>query len=938
MRFFLKSRRRPLTRSLVRFEQLEDRRMLEGTFATAIIVDVSSGRGSAPGAINPSVASTDNDYYRFTSPISGFVSVLSDTSNEAVVSVLDTKVEVFRSNFQRIGLGNNNGSLSSGLAGDGWVGFIAEAGQDYYVRVSAETGMGAGTPGTYTVRINGINALFSIGGETPADTGIARELNSPIPAPPFIPITPILGQLGGVSLPVSTRLRQDEIIYRYDVPAGTQWDSLITIDAMVTRPGTADPLTTTRLDTRLDVYNAAGLVVAADSTAGRLNDAFTTVRANPGDTFYIRVRSDEIRSANPQVATGPFFLVLDAIATQLTLNPVTRRGGDPGGAFDAFGSPTDTPNPVSPNPVFQTKSYEFIAQGDGLTIITAIPRGIFSPVRDPAITLYDNTGRFVTANDNFAGTSAQVEARLIGGQKYFLVIDGFEVNSLTDFSLFIESNHTFLPNPDPTDVVNSLDDHVDTFVLPQTPTQADRDTQRRQFELATGLVFGPAFETLDGNRNLVRDRGLRTVAQGTGRIHTAGDRDLFQFIPQVDMLTNHGGNNDDSGTSLFVGGVFDNADPNNPRPTESRNLSIFDAADWWYTGAQYFDPAFNVTYGFNDNADTLGTDGAEVYAINGEDDDSYYRHINALCDKAPQITMDDGCDLVTVLHTKMTKYLRDVFAGTEETSTGVTRLRAMAKDKKLKFPVIAINDADTKHLFDNRYGTGQSTIDAIIRATDPLIAGKVVVVVGYGWCGRGVASRAAGHGAQVIVTEVDPLKALEAAMDGYRVMPMAKAAREGDIFVSVTGNMHTIAEKHFPLLKDGAIVSNAGHFDIEIDVKGLARLAKKVNKNLRHCVDEYILASGKRIYLLAEGRLVNLAAAEGHPASVMDMSFATQALAAEWAWKSALKGKFDVRVHAVPRKIEEDVATLKLAAMGIAIDKLTPEQKKYLSSWEFGTA
>jgi len=341
----------------------------------------------------------------------------------------------------------------------------------------------------------------------------------------------------------------------------------------------------------------------------------------------------------------------------------------------------------------------------------------------------------------------------------------------------------------------------------------------------------------------------------------------------------------------------------------------------------------------DDVAATLAIDDQiPTWAIRGEDSKTYHSHLKMAVERQPNLTMDDGADLVSLLHTTMKQYASRVVASMEETTTGVIRLKALEAAGQLTIPVVAVNDADTKHLFDNRYGTGQSTIDAIIRATDPLIAGKVVVVVGYGWCGRGVASRAAGHGAQVIVTEVDPLKALEAAMDGYRVMPMAKAAREGDIFVSVTGNMHTIAEKHFPLLKDGAIVSNAGHFDIEIDVKGLARLAKKVNKNLRHCVDEYILASGKRIYLLAEGRLVNLAAAEGHPASVMDMSFATQALAAEWAWKSALKGKFDVRVHAVPRKIEEDVATLKLAAMGIAIDKLTPEQKKYLSSWEFGTA
>ncbi|MFN2377083.1 MAG: adenosylhomocysteinase [Candidatus Binatia bacterium] len=341
----------------------------------------------------------------------------------------------------------------------------------------------------------------------------------------------------------------------------------------------------------------------------------------------------------------------------------------------------------------------------------------------------------------------------------------------------------------------------------------------------------------------------------------------------------------------------------------------------------------------DDVAATLAIDDKiPTWAIRGEDSKTYYRHLQLGIERSPNLTMDDGADLVSLLHTSMKQYASRVVASMEETTTGVIRLKALEGDGRLTIPVVAVNDADTKHLFDNRYGTGQSTMDAIIRATDVLIAGKVVVVVGYGWCGRGVASRAAGMGAQVIVTEIDPMKALEAAMDGFRVMPMAKAAREGDIFVSVTGNMHTIAEKHFPMLKDGAIVSNAGHFDIEIDVKGLTKLAKKINKNQRHCVDEYILAGGKRVYLLAEGRLVNLAAAEGHPASVMDMSFATQALAAEWAWKAAKKGKLDVRVHAVPRIIEEDVASLKLAAMGIAIDKLTPQQKKYLSSWEFGTS
>jgi adenosylhomocysteinase len=255
----------------------------------------------------------------------------------------------------------------------------------------------------------------------------------------------------------------------------------------------------------------------------------------------------------------------------------------------------------------------------------------------------------------------------------------------------------------------------------------------------------------------------------------------------------------------------------------------------------------------------------------------------------------------------------------------------------LTIPVIEVNDADTKHMFDNRYGTCQSTLDGIIRASDVLLAGKVVVVVGYGWCGRGVASRAAGMGSQVIVCEIDPIRGLEAAMDGFRVMPIAKAAREGDIFVTVTGNMHAIAGKHFPLMKDGAMVSNAGHFDIEVDVKSLTKQAKKINRAVRDHVDEYVMPGGKRVYVLAEGRLVNLSAAEGHPASVMDMSFATQALAAEWACKRSNNGGLEVTVHQLPEAIEDHVATLKMASMGIKIDRLTSDQKTYLSSWTVGT-
>jgi adenosylhomocysteinase len=324
-----------------------------------------------------------------------------------------------------------------------------------------------------------------------------------------------------------------------------------------------------------------------------------------------------------------------------------------------------------------------------------------------------------------------------------------------------------------------------------------------------------------------------------------------------------------------------------------------------------------------------------TYAIKGEDNKTYYRHLRAALDHKPVITMDDGADLVSLLHTGYTHLITNLVASMEETTTGVIRLRALEKDGALKIPVIAVNDAATKHLFDNRYGTGQSTIDGVIRATDMLIAGKRVVVAGYGWCGKGVASRARGMGAQVIVTEVDPVRALEAAMDGLEVMTMKEAARVGDLFITLTGDMHVIAEDHLKVMKNGAVICNSGHFDIEIDIKALTKMATRVEKNVRNFVDAYVLPGGRRIYLLGEGRLVNLAAAEGHPASVMDMSFATQALASEWAVKN--RKTLTPKVYEVPTDVENWVAKLKLRSMGIRIDSLTKEQATYLSSWDHGT-
>ena len=324
----------------------------------------------------------------------------------------------------------------------------------------------------------------------------------------------------------------------------------------------------------------------------------------------------------------------------------------------------------------------------------------------------------------------------------------------------------------------------------------------------------------------------------------------------------------------------------------------------------------------------------KTYAIRGEDNETYYDHIEAALDHRPQMTMDDGADLVSVLHKSRRDQLSDVIGGTEETTTGVIRLRAMAEHGVLAYPIVAVNEADTKHMFDNRYGTGQSTIDGIIRATNVLLAGKTFVIAGYGWVGRGLASRAKGHGADVVVTEVDAVKGLEAAMDGFRVMTMDEAAKEGDIFVTVTGDVNVLDRRHFDAMKDGAILANSGHFNSEINLKALDEIATGV-RQVRPSVQEYRVTNGRRLFLLGEGRLINLAAAEGHPAAVMDMSFANQALCAEYIVKNAKT--LERKVYDVPDEIDSEVARLKLKAMGIVIDKLSDEQKRYLSSWEEGT-
>jgi adenosylhomocysteinase len=337
----------------------------------------------------------------------------------------------------------------------------------------------------------------------------------------------------------------------------------------------------------------------------------------------------------------------------------------------------------------------------------------------------------------------------------------------------------------------------------------------------------------------------------------------------------------------------------------------------------------------DDVAAALARDyGISVFAIKGEDNDTYYSHILAALDHKPHITMDDGADLVTVALTKRTDVVEGIIGGTEETTTGVIRLRAMAKEDVLRYPIIAVNDAETKHLFDNRYGTGQSTIDGVIRCTNMLMAGAKFVIAGYGWCGKGLAIRARGLGADVIVTEIDPTRAIEAVMDGHRVMSMTDAAKIGDVFVTVTGNKNVVTKDHFGLMKDGAIVANSGHFNVEIDIPSLEKMAS-TKRTTRDFVEEYSLKDGRKIYLLGEGRLINLAAAEGHPASVMDMSFANQALSVEFLVKN--HASLEKKVFAVPTDIDKRVARLKLESMGVKIDRLTPEQEEYLASWSEGT-
>jgi hypothetical protein len=606
------------------FEALESRMMLEGSFATAVQINLDNvtGRGESitdigagTNFINSASPSTDNDFYFFDALEDGFVTVLADTSNESPASTLNTRIQIFDANQVQVAAGTTNGVLTSGVASDGWAGFVATAGQRYYVVVSSD-GTGP-TFGSYTVRVVARNLAFDIGGETP-ELGVAREQGQdPLPDYAFIPPLPILGQLGGTG-PIASRLRQDNIVYKFVVPQGDQWDNFVTINAQSTQTNLSR-----RLDTRLDIYNASGQLVASDSDAGRINDAFTTLRVKPGETYYIRVRSDEIRTSNIELATGPFYLVLDAITDKIELDRVTRVARVQGGMV-GFDNPSTQPDPNMPAPRFQTNSFEFTSMGAGLAIISLTPTGL-SPLTDGALRLYDDNGNLVAFNNNFSGANPQISAFLEGGKRYFLVVDGFELNSGTQYLMSIESNVTFNPN-------TPLDDHPNTPDL--DPETAEPNATRRAFELATALIWGPAQPIVDADGNVVQDHGLITIATGQGRIEGAGDSDLFRFVPQVSMLDEHEGDNDDAGTALYVGGAFDIANPNEPWPTASRNLAIWDAADWFFTGAQNVDPNTGIQLGFVDNADTPGTNRAEIYALydwdldpTSDPDDGFTDHV-----------------------------------------------------------------------------------------------------------------------------------------------------------------------------------------------------------------------------------------------------------------------------------------------------------------------
>jgi hypothetical protein len=568
------------------FDRLEERTLLDGSFGSPLpLTDLGGGQFEAANFINPASPSTNNDTFTFTATSTGFVSVLADTRNEAQPNTLNTRVRIFDAAQNLIATGVNNGSLTSGIANDGWAGFVAQNGQSYFIVVDAENTGALTTGNTYTLRVNANNVVFDPTTDIPADPagdlsrGMGRAAGSPQPiplppnpaAPPWA-VTPILGEL--------TRLQQD-IVYSYTVPTGAAneaFDSVITINAQVTQNDQ-----TIRLDSRLDVYRVTNPVtgavtnVTSDSDSGRRNDAFTTLRVRPGETIFIRVRSDETRPGviTTGTGTGSFFLVFDGAAADLTnpMNPVLRRGSDPAVLFNGFLDPVAPANPAVPNPFFQTALYRFTAQGTGQAIITFSST---TPANDPAVRLFDDQGNLIAFNNNFVGNAAQLEVQLIGGRRYFIVGDGFQLTTGIDFQLFVEANHT-------NDLVSGVDDHIDT---PANAGALIPEGRQLILKDATGLRFGQPFDTFDADGNLVRDLGQKVRAVGQGRIQGAGDTDLFRFTAPVDMLATLPGNNDDLGTSLFIGGNFDFGGPNQSRPTDSSGLITWDANDYWAVGNQ----------------------------------------------------------------------------------------------------------------------------------------------------------------------------------------------------------------------------------------------------------------------------------------------------------------------------------------------------------------
>ena len=573
---------------------LEERRLLDGDFGSAVVIDIDdvTQRGSAAGDISPVVNGSDFDYYQFVAPADGFVSVLADTRNEGAPTTLNTRVTVYNAAQTEITSGSNNGVLTSGTATDGWAGFIATAGQTYFVVVSRESGSGS-----YTLQVNAENVGFEIADTddiVPGFAGIARELGSEIPDGFFIPITPIQGTL--------TQVQQD-IVYRYVVPDRADFNSLVTVNAQVTQQDLS-----IRLDSRIDIYkqsSSTGAVtrLAFDSDAGRLNDAFTTFRAEVGETYFIRIRSDEIQPLRSDFGTGTFFLVLDGVATELPMNHVTRRGNT-ADAFNGFGDPTNAPPAPFPEvdpPVFQVNAHVFESQGNGLTIANAQGTGL-DPINDPAMALFNDAGTRLAFNDNFAGTAPQLQVQLQGGNQYFMIVDGFDIQGGTQYLLFNESNHTF-------DATQPNDDHINT------PGAGTLENALRSFTGATPIVWSDPFHTFDGNGNLVRDIGMRVTGTGEGRIHAAGDSDIFKITIPTNQLGNATGDNDEAGGSLFVGGAFSRAGQSLVYPTVSRNLAVWDANDYWYTGNQSWDANFDAQYGFSDNPDTLNTDSAIIHTM-----------------------------------------------------------------------------------------------------------------------------------------------------------------------------------------------------------------------------------------------------------------------------------------------------------------------------------